>query len=357
MVILLYIFAFIVHILLVLAPYYVAYLILEPHSFLGVVGVFLLGSIIVPLSIFLAGLCVATIAGVIGVSADAIKNSKSIESNYGEVSKIITVNEIQPKTKNKRNIFVFSLIGFFVFLVIFVVSQSNKKYYEESPLAENLDYQEQNSSLEDTNLYSESVSSGSEIDSSNLFGSTSPSNYIDDDVQLMNQAVNTTLKTVNEVGISGMAKKVRDCYVNSNQENQLYCVYLDNSARLLDIAVTNAYQMTRNEYLSDTRSRERANKYLYLPWNVVDADTHFQEMQNSLWEILGSTVKNRADSKPSSEQNVSTQTEVQLAENNYKNEINDKFKSLNEDIDTEMNNVSHASTETISDIKMDEATQ
>jgi hypothetical protein len=355
MVILLYIFAFIVHILLVLAPYYVAYLILEPHSFLGIVGVFLLGSIIVPLSIFLAGLCVATIAGIIGVSADVIKNSQSIESNYGEVLKINTVNEIKPKTKNKRNIVFFSLIAFVV-IVIFVVSQNNKKYYEESSPEENLNYQEQNSS-EDTNLYSESMSSGPESDSSNSFGSISPSNYINDDVQLMNQAVNTTVKTIGEVGISGMAKNVRDCYVDTNQVNKLYCVYLDNSARLFDIAITNAYKLSRNEYFYDARSRERANKYLYLPWNIIDADTHFQEMQNSLWEILVSTEKNRADSKPSPEQNVSTQTEVQVAENNYKNEINDKFKTISEDVDAEMNNVENASTETISDMKMDEATQ
>ena len=359
MVILLYIFAFIVHILLVLAPYYVAYLILEPHSFLGIVGVFLLGSVIVPLSIFVAGLCVATIGGIKGVSADAIKNSKTIENNYGEIPKIITVNEIQPNTSNKRNIFVFSLIIFVVFIVfvlIFLESKNNTNSYEQNSPVEDTNAYENNSTTEDTTLYDESASSGAAIGSYNILNSTGSENYIENDEQLMNQAVNTTLKTVDEVGISGMAKNVRDCYVNSNQENQLYCVYLDNSARLLDIAVTSAYhQIARNEYLSDTRSRERANKYLYLPWNVSDADTHFQEMQNSLWNILGNAVKNRATSKSSQEQNVSTQTEVPAPENNFKNEINEKFKSSSEEVD--MNNVPEASTGTISDMNVDEATQ
>lgn len=40
-----------------LLPYYVAYLIIEPHSFFGIVGVFFLGSIIVPLSTMLARAC------------------------------------------------------------------------------------------------------------------------------------------------------------------------------------------------------------------------------------------------------------------------------------------------------------
>ncbi len=42
------IYAFIIF--LNLLPYYIAYLIIRPSSFLGVVGVFVLGSIIVPLT-------------------------------------------------------------------------------------------------------------------------------------------------------------------------------------------------------------------------------------------------------------------------------------------------------------------
>ena len=176
MVVLLYIFAFIVHILLVLAPYYVAYLILEPHSFLGMVGVFLLGSVIVPLSIFVAGLCVAMIGGIIGVSADAIKNSKTIENNYGEIPKIITVNEIQPNTSNKRNIFVFSLIIFVVFIVfvlIFLENKNNTNSYEQNSPVEDTNAYENNSTTEDTALYDESASSGAEIGSYNILNSKS----------------------------------------------------------------------------------------------------------------------------------------------------------------------------------------
>lgn len=326
MVILLYIFAFVVHILLVLTPYYVAYLIIEPHSFLGVVGVFLLGSVIVPLSIFLAGLCVAAIGGVIGVSADVIKNKKNIENNYGYSSEIITVNEVSSDKKSKKKIVVFSLVGFVIFSVIIGVIEENKEdtnYYEPAPIAE------------DVNSYDDSVSdlsAVSEVDSSSVFSATSSNNYIEDDYQLMNQAVNTTLNTVDKVGISGMAKNVRDCYVNSNL-SKLYCVYLDNSARLLDIAVTSSYQMTRNEYLSDTRSRERANEYLYLPWNIGDSDSHFQEMQSTLWKILGNAVRNRVSYTSNQEQNSSTQAALPVQENNFENEM----KGMNEKLTVDEN--------------------
>lgn len=35
----------------VLAPYYIAYHIIDPEGFLGIVGVFLLGSVIVPITL------------------------------------------------------------------------------------------------------------------------------------------------------------------------------------------------------------------------------------------------------------------------------------------------------------------
>jgi len=41
----------ILSIFLILTPYYIAYLIIEPNSFFGVIGVFFLGSIVVPISI------------------------------------------------------------------------------------------------------------------------------------------------------------------------------------------------------------------------------------------------------------------------------------------------------------------
>lgn len=50
--------------LLNLLPYYVAYLIISPDGFIGVVGVFILGSIIVPLTVWASILIFAAIAKV-----------------------------------------------------------------------------------------------------------------------------------------------------------------------------------------------------------------------------------------------------------------------------------------------------
>lgn len=47
-----------------LLPYYVAYLIISPDGFMGIVGVFVLGSIIVPITVWASVLIFAAIAKV-----------------------------------------------------------------------------------------------------------------------------------------------------------------------------------------------------------------------------------------------------------------------------------------------------
>ena len=46
-----------------LAPYYVAYNIIEPEGFLGVVGVFFLGSVIVPITLGLVSFILSGFSG------------------------------------------------------------------------------------------------------------------------------------------------------------------------------------------------------------------------------------------------------------------------------------------------------
>lgn len=100
MAVILYIISFIIYVLLALAPYYVAYLIIEPHSFLGVVGVFLLGSVIVPLTIMLASLCMVAIGGILKPTKDTVvfQNKRDIESSYDTTIKTVTEDTI-PKKK------------------------------------------------------------------------------------------------------------------------------------------------------------------------------------------------------------------------------------------------------------------
>lgn len=48
-----------IYVVLGLLPYYIAYLMIDPTSFLGVFGVFVVGSLIVPLSLAIARLLFA----------------------------------------------------------------------------------------------------------------------------------------------------------------------------------------------------------------------------------------------------------------------------------------------------------
>lgn len=56
----------ILYIAFALFPYYVAYQIIEPSSFMGSVGVFLLGSVIVPLTTMIVAIFMSFLARICG---------------------------------------------------------------------------------------------------------------------------------------------------------------------------------------------------------------------------------------------------------------------------------------------------
>ena len=364
MAIILYIVTFIIYILLGLAPYYVAYLLIEPHSFLGIIGVFLLGSVIVPLTIMLAGISIAAIGGVIGISTTSIRNQSNTDINYGYDSNVITVNEVIPKKKNKKMIFIFCVIGLVAILGLIAIWERQKSSYGtpnfNNESAEEVDTKalyEQPASVEDTDL---SELTESQDNSSGLFNAIATDGYIKDDYQLMNYAVNTVLNIVDKSGISGAAKYIRDCYIDPNMSN-LYCVYLDNSARLLDTAVTSSHPISRNEYLSDERSRQRQDKFLYIPAKINDADSHAQKIQRELWSILGQAVRSRYPDNEANGSNLSTQPIE--PKKNFENEMNEQFKpsnkdmSLKENTQTDQINSPESSSEMLTEMTAEEAKQ
>lgn len=108
-----------------LLPYYIAYSIIEPESFFGVVGVFFLGSVIVPLVIW----GIALFVGAIGLSFNALAEKKKKHEFY----EIRTVNEVVPK-KNSKIIFILSLfliisIGVIIYLVVIQTKNGQSDYY------------------------------------------------------------------------------------------------------------------------------------------------------------------------------------------------------------------------------------
>lgn len=108
-----YLVAIGLYISFILFPYYLAYSIIEPKSFFGVLGVFIFGSVIVPLSIWGVGL----IVGAIGLSFKALADKKADNTHL----KMKTVNELQP-SKRPKIIFVLlfmliASIGFIIYLL------------------------------------------------------------------------------------------------------------------------------------------------------------------------------------------------------------------------------------------------
>ncbi|AXY61499.1 hypothetical protein CDG61_16735 [Acinetobacter sp. WCHAc010052] len=97
----------------ILLPYYIAYSIIEPRSFWGMVGVFIFGSVIVPLSIWAIGLIVAAI----GLSFETLAEKKAKNTTL----KMRTINQTTVNTKSKMTMVLAFLltisIGFIIYLL------------------------------------------------------------------------------------------------------------------------------------------------------------------------------------------------------------------------------------------------
>lgn len=266
---------------LALLPYYIAYSIIEPSSFGGVVGVFILGSIIVPLTI---GVAVLTMGGLFA-AFDKVKQNISKErlvKEEGIGRTITTITPLDPpldhKAHSKRNAIILALSAAIVIGVIslLVYEQNNSSRYISSEESTESDQIGAANDVYEEELVSEEI----------YDPNASYSSEINDDYSEMTRAVKNVLSTLKQSGISGVAKSVRDCYVNSD-ESRLYCVYLDNAARVLDKSVAQQMGFTRNEYLNDDRASQRANQYFYIPSKSSGlADVHTSKIENELINLF-----------------------------------------------------------------------
>lgn len=272
-----------IYLFLLLLPYYIAYSLIDPSSFLGVIGVFVLGSVIVPLSLWVVFL---TLGGFYAIF-DKIKSSseESVNTYINNPIKTITPLDSQSPKNTKRNVLIIaicSVIGISLVVLLANIQHNNTTAIdidEESYASEVLTGADEIDVLDDTSAASESLF--------DMYGYSE----INDDYLEMTRAVKNILSTINASGISGAAKLVRNCYVSSDID-KLYCVYLDNAARLLDKEVAREMGFQRNEYLTDERSQQRANQYFYTPTNSINLSReHAVKIEKELMNILSYEVK------------------------------------------------------------------
>ena len=331
----LYIAAYIViYLSLLLLPYYVAYSIIEPHSFLGVVGVFVLGSVIVPLTLGLAFL----IFGSFFVAFDKFKEkigqkSQSYNSSYNNENSPLDVTPKIEKKSIKDNVLFTILglgtLGFIIFLIVNAPENTESAYYEpahDSSYSEDDEVASESVSWDNTYNYPE----GSEVPVSYS------TNSIVDNHSYMSYSIDELLKTLSDKGISGVARSVRDCYIDV-EVDKLYCVYLDHSARLIDEIISKQMGIDRDEYLKDDKVQARTQKYYYIPTNTSHlAFNH----QNIIEPQLISLISRKAQEKRYKSQNESAASTSNTALNSYDNSTNSR-------LDTEMSQNFNSNTDNI----------
>ena len=250
----------VIYLSLLLLPYYVAYSIIEPHSFFGVVGVFILGSVIVPLTLGFAFL----VFGSFFVAFDKFKEKigpkpQSLSSHSYDSTPLDVTPE--PEKKNIKGAVLSTILGLGVLgLILFLAINGAEKIEEANSDYETASYEE---TVDDTSTgYLYTDTSNDEAADPYLTDNTITDNY-----SYMNDAVDEFLEILADSGISGVARSVRDCYVNTEIDN-LYCLYLDNTARLMDDAFSKQMGFNRDEYLEEDRVQARNQKYYYIPTNT-----------------------------------------------------------------------------------------
>lgn len=163
----------VVRVIFALIPYYIAYNIIEPDSFLGVVGVFFLGSVIVPLSFLLLSSIV--------LFFDRLSNSFSRDSKFKNIHvdsyDVIEHQSLQTSKKNKNYLWVvlFAIILFLVFIFQDLDNQSTNNYndssqytYENSFISDVANENELVLPLEDSSIEDASILSMTNLEIINL---------------------------------------------------------------------------------------------------------------------------------------------------------------------------------------------
>ncbi|MDC5130739.1 J domain-containing protein, partial [Acinetobacter baumannii] len=188
------------------------------------------------------------------------------------------------KRNSKKIIISLSILGVAIILINTIISIYENTRYSENIVTEGPLPAEQADETVNT-LYastSESVSTPELVNTTNEEPKVIP--YRPD---LMNKAVLSVINIQEESGIIGVIKEIHDCYVDKKEE-RLYCLFLDLTARMLDLGASQTMGIIRDDYLMDERVLTRINNNYYIP-NGIDSSTateHVQRMNIELAEIF-----------------------------------------------------------------------
>ncbi|MDV4311351.1 J domain-containing protein [Acinetobacter baumannii] len=185
------------------------------------------------------------------------------------------------KRNSKKIIISLSILGVAIILINTIISIYENTRYSENIITEGPLPAEQADETVNT-LYastSESVSTPELVNTTNEEPKVIP--YRPD---LMNKAVLSVINIQEESGIIGVVKEIHDCYVDKKEE-RLYCLFLDLTARMLDLGASQTMGIIRDDYLMDERVLTRINNNYYIP-NGIDSSTATEHVQRMNIERL-----------------------------------------------------------------------
>jgi len=223
------------------------------------------------------------------------------------------------KINSKKIIISLSILGVAIILISTILSIYENTRYSENIITEGPLPAEQADETVNT-LYtstSESVSTPELVNTTNEQSKVIP--YRPD---LMNKAVQSVINIQEESGIIGVVKEIHDCYIDKKEE-RLYCLFLDLTARMLDLGASQTMGIIRDDYLMDERVLTRINNNYYIP-NSIDSSTateHVQRMNVELAEIFKEKYQEKIKNMHSSD-NLNKSVEEELSDVN-----NDEVKT------------------------------
>jgi len=217
------------------------------------------------------------------------------------------------KRNSKKIIISLSILGVAIILINTIISIYENTRYSENIVTEGPLPAEQADETVNT-LYastSESVSTPELVNTINEEPKVIP--YRPD---LMNKAVLSVINIQEESGIIGVVKEIHDCYIDKKEE-RLYCLFLDLTARMLDLGASQTMGIIRDDYLMDERVLTRINNNYYIP-NGIDSSTateHVQRMNVELAEIFKEKYQEKIKNMHSSD-NLNKSVEEELSDIN-----------------------------------------
>ncbi|MBP2602793.1 J domain-containing protein [Acinetobacter calcoaceticus] len=217
------------------------------------------------------------------------------------------------KRNSKKIIISLSILGVGIIFISTILSIYENTRYSENIVTEGPLPAEQADETVNT-LYASTSESASTPELVNI--TNEQSKVIPSRPDLMYKAVQSVINIQEESGIIGVVKEIHDCYIDK-KEDRLYCLFLDLTARMLDLGASQTMGIIRDDYLMDERVLSRINNNYYIP-NSIDSGTateHLQNVNAELAEILKAKYQQKVKEMNSTDK-LNKSVEEELSEIN-----------------------------------------